>query len=531
MNRDADRPSGFHGVIRQIGYTAMGVGSAAAAVYGITRAFRKRDLGALWAFDPRAAPPMSVQRQLRVGSDSDDDSDGEPPPKLRRRTIREATHMRDELEEEMRRAMRSNDMARVQRLSRRLDDMDSESRAVPSDRARRERAGLQRSRDSGERRWRGDDVYDTPNRHHTLFMPSYSEERSVHSEAPRFERSRSYHEAPAHNSRSGHVDRVDRASAGSPTHSVRRRKVVDPQTARRLDAMSKLQIDDLVKAPCPCSGQVCDATICALRDGGLVEVRWHNPGTDGSGRSFQPYGDVWADAIQLVYRKHSATKQAPYTCRSPGLESDKSVLPNGLSVGTPCFALGVLVKKEWYQAKILGVRPKSPQVRIEYVATLDGDTAPLILPEPKKTHVPPEFLQQSRPDPTSAAAAYYEALYPTGAQEGRSSAPVQQQESASGEERSTDSSEERSTDSPRVVCEGARPSGETEAAASSQEDDAPIDPDLMCKICNRPDQEHLMLLCEECRAGFHTFCITPPLPAVPEHDWYCTQCSAKRSAE
>ena len=105
MNRDAARPSGFHGLIRQIGYTAMGVGSAAAAVYGITRAFRKRDLSALWAFDPHAAPPMFVQQQLRVRADSDDDNDVELLPKRPRRTIRETTQERGELEEEMLRAM------------------------------------------------------------------------------------------------------------------------------------------------------------------------------------------------------------------------------------------------------------------------------------------------------------------------------------------------------------------------------------------------------------------------------------------
>ena len=140
MSRNDDRTSRFHGVMRQIGYTAMGVGSAAAAVYGLTQVVRKRDLRALWSLDPRAAPHMSVQEQLRIGADNDG-RDDEFPPKRCRRTIRDATTERYEVMEEMQRAMRSNDMARIQRLSRRLNDLDAEIQAVPSDRVRRERGG------------------------------------------------------------------------------------------------------------------------------------------------------------------------------------------------------------------------------------------------------------------------------------------------------------------------------------------------------------------------------------------------------
>ena len=378
-------------------------------------------------------------------------------------------------------------------------------------------------------------------------MLSHSEERRAHDEEMRFEerRSRSEHrEETGHRVRnepqSGHVDR---ASAGSPTHSPHRRKTGDPETARRFDASAvhetarrpatsadpetarrlaasaKLQVNDLVKAQCPWAGELCDATICALRENGLLEVRWHNPGIDGNGRSFQPYGDVWADAVQLVYRK--PIEQARPTSNSPTPESGASLLPYGLTVGDPCFALGVLVEKEWYQAKIIGVRQKPPQFRIEYVATFGGDTTSLLLPEPRKAYVPAQFLRRGRPDAASAAAAYNDALHPSSASESHL-APVQGQASTSEHSR---------TDSPSAKRERAQPSGEAEAVSSSQADDAPIDPDLMCKICSRPDQEHLMLLCEDCRSGFHTFCIPPPLSAIPEHDWYCPQCSAKRSAE
>jgi hypothetical protein len=33
-----------------------------------------------------------------------------------------------------------------------------------------------------------------------------------------------------------------------------------------------------------------------------------------------------------------------------------------------------------------------------------------------------------------------------------------------------------------------------------------------------------MLLCDDCDAGWHTFCLDPPLAAVPDEDWYCPSC-------
>ena len=51
-----------------------------------------------------------------------------------------------------------------------------------------------------------------------------------------------------------------------------------------------------------------------------------------------------------------------------------------------------------------------------------------------------------------------------------------------------------------------------------------IDHDLMCSICFRPDAEDCMLVCD-CKAGYHTFCLTPPLSFVPEGDWQCPECA------
>ena len=110
----------------------MGVGSAAAAVYGLTRAIRRQDFSALWMLDPRAAPPPSVQRQLGLGGESDED---EPPRRRRRRD--EFDEEREELEAKMQRAMHSNNVSRVQELSRRLDELEADR----WERARNKEAG------------------------------------------------------------------------------------------------------------------------------------------------------------------------------------------------------------------------------------------------------------------------------------------------------------------------------------------------------------------------------------------------------
>lgn len=62
-----------------------------------------------------------------------------------------------------------------------------------------------------------------------------------------------------------------------------------------------------------------------------------------------------------------------------------------------------------------------------------------------------------------------------------------------------------------------------------------------CEVCHRADNEHLMLLCDgyfrkrffaaslnlfySCDAGYHIGCLTPPLAAVPEDEWFCPLCA------
>ena len=49
-----------------------------------------------------------------------------------------------------------------------------------------------------------------------------------------------------------------------------------------------------------------------------------------------------------------------------------------------------------------------------------------------------------------------------------------------------------------------------------------------CEVCNMPDDEGLMLLCDACGAAYHTYCLTPPMTRMPksEEDWICPCCSS-----
>ena len=49
--------------------------------------------------------------------------------------------------------------------------------------------------------------------------------------------------------------------------------------------------------------------------------------------------------------------------------------------------------------------------------------------------------------------------------------------------------------------------------------------DLRCTICGQLDEDPPMLICDGCQGGWHITCLNPPLPGVPDGDWYCLQCS------
>ena len=43
-----------------------------------------------------------------------------------------------------------------------------------------------------------------------------------------------------------------------------------------------------------------------------------------------------------------------------------------------------------------------------------------------------------------------------------------------------------------------------------------------CRICGGKDEPETMLVCEFCEYFFHMKCLDPPLEAIPEEDWFCS---------
>ena len=45
-----------------------------------------------------------------------------------------------------------------------------------------------------------------------------------------------------------------------------------------------------------------------------------------------------------------------------------------------------------------------------------------------------------------------------------------------------------------------------------------------CEICGSGLDPDILLLCDSCGLGYHTYCLNPPLNGVPPGDWFCPSC-------
>ncbi|XP_056268194.1 bromodomain adjacent to zinc finger domain protein 2B isoform X5 [Pseudoliparis swirei] len=52
---------------------------------------------------------------------------------------------------------------------------------------------------------------------------------------------------------------------------------------------------------------------------------------------------------------------------------------------------------------------------------------------------------------------------------------------------------------------------------------------VYCQMCRKGDNEDLLLLCDGCDKGCHTYCHKPKITTIPEGDWYCPACISKAS--
>jgi hypothetical protein len=51
-----------------------------------------------------------------------------------------------------------------------------------------------------------------------------------------------------------------------------------------------------------------------------------------------------------------------------------------------------------------------------------------------------------------------------------------------------------------------------------------------CRVCWREADTRRILLCDGCNDEYHCYCLSPPLPDVPEGDFYCAACRAALDA-
>ncbi|KAJ8253343.1 hypothetical protein GJAV_G00211890 [Gymnothorax javanicus] len=54
---------------------------------------------------------------------------------------------------------------------------------------------------------------------------------------------------------------------------------------------------------------------------------------------------------------------------------------------------------------------------------------------------------------------------------------------------------------------------------------------VYCQVCRKGDNEELLLLCDGCDKGCHTYCQRPKITTIPEGDWFCPACISKASSQ
>lgn len=45
-----------------------------------------------------------------------------------------------------------------------------------------------------------------------------------------------------------------------------------------------------------------------------------------------------------------------------------------------------------------------------------------------------------------------------------------------------------------------------------------------CETCGKSSDPTAILLCDSCDAGYHRYCLEPPLKSTPDYDWHCPRC-------
>ncbi|XP_013791354.1 bromodomain adjacent to zinc finger domain protein 2B-like [Limulus polyphemus] len=52
-----------------------------------------------------------------------------------------------------------------------------------------------------------------------------------------------------------------------------------------------------------------------------------------------------------------------------------------------------------------------------------------------------------------------------------------------------------------------------------------------CQFCHSGANEEMLLLCDGCDKGYHTYCFKPKMETIPDGDWYCYECLNKATGD
>lgn len=75
---------------------------------------------------------------------------------------------------------------------------------------------------------------------------------------------------------------------------------------------------------------------------------------------------------------------------------------------------------------------------------------------------------------------------------------------------------------------GSGPAGAAWADfVEDEEGAAEDDGDIVCEVCASSGNEAVLLLCDACNTGCHTYCLQPALAEVPPGEWLCDACSGR----
>ncbi|KAL1530351.1 hypothetical protein AB1Y20_001259 [Prymnesium parvum] len=559
--------------LRKFGYAAAVLSGSAAAVYSLTNALQRHDLSTLWKLDKRAAPPLSIQRELLHGSQEESlfDSDDSDDDKARRHKQQELQDPRDMpgedehsmLEAKLHRAMRRGNMQLVQALAKRMErlrnkyeqrrDMQgvnpgrmTKGAGLRPKRRRSDDDGLCRASETGLKS--GETMMPiskkkcgSSTQYSSSALPWDFDGDAYTKRRRKPERARSY-DAPESAERVLHDDfdeaQIEDMQQAAPSSGTIRRSqhesrppsvIGTPSTSspRAAEECDRLRTRSGTEAIA--SGSVTEAAKM-LMVGDLVQAQC-------------PLSKQWCDATIHAVKARGLVE---VRWHNPGFAPD----------GRRFHPYGDV----WAENVRIAYRKKDGYIRAttEQVCRMTGDARISVAADSDSIVMVPDNLQvgdecfarghmlelrwfkarvlavrmKTPPIHVEFLATMDGSKMPLLLPEPRKAfvhgRDVCREKPSTLISNSTGTLLDNTSPAPTVDTRPSQPYNTKGPKCSDtyDDDDDAIDEDLMCSICSCPDNEAHMLVCD-CKKGFHTYCLSPKLAQVPDGDWKCPSCTAQ----